>query len=116
MFRSGGDIGPDWGNIYGKLQYVRPYLTLNKPVSRPGCWAFPDMLEVGNFVGPRNLTESRTHFGAWCIVSSPLYLSTALADKARMDAIWPIISNREAIAVNQMWHGHPGRPHVLDRA
>ena len=109
MFRSGGDIGPDWGNIYGKLQYVRPYLTLNKPVSRPGCWAFPDMLEVGNFVGPHNLTESRTHFGAWCIVSSPLYLSTALADKARMDAIWPIISNREAIAVNQMWHGHPGR-------
>ena len=22
-------------------------------------------LEVGNFVGPLNVTESRTHFGAW---------------------------------------------------
>ena len=32
---------------------------------RPGCWAYPDMLEVGNFVGPNSYNESRTHFGAW---------------------------------------------------
>ena len=25
-----------------------------------------------------------------------------------MDAVWPIISNREAIAVNQAWAGHSG--------
>jgi len=27
-----------------------------------------------------------------------------------MDAIWPIISNKEAIAVNQAWAGHSGSP------
>jgi alpha-galactosidase len=109
MFRSGGDIGPSFGDIYAKLQYVRPYLATTRPVSRPGCWAFPDMLEVGNFDGPLAFVESRTHFGAWCVVSSPLLLSTALADDATLDAIWPIVSNREAVGVNQMWHGHPGR-------
>ena len=29
--------------------------------SRPGGWAYPDMLEVGNL---KNATEDRTHFGA----------------------------------------------------
>lgn len=26
------------------LQHMRPYLDMN--VSRPGCWAYPDMLQV----------------------------------------------------------------------
>merc|ERR1712159_41979 len=26
-----------------------------------------------------------------------------------MDSMWSIISNREAIAINQAWFGHPGR-------
>jgi len=109
MFRSGGDIGPSFGDIYGKLQFTRPYLDAVSPVSRPGCWAFPDMLEVGNFEGDKAFVESRSHFGAWCVISSPLLLSTALADNAVMDAIWPIVSNTDAIRINQMWHGHPGR-------
>ena len=25
-----------------------------------------------------------------------------------MDAMWPIISNRDVLAVNQRWAGHPG--------
>jgi hypothetical protein len=44
MFRTGGDIGPSFGDVYQKLQYTRPYLTHDSPVSRPGCWAFPDMV------------------------------------------------------------------------
>jgi hypothetical protein len=32
------------------------------------------MLELGNFVGPLNLTESRTHFGAWCVAVTALRL------------------------------------------
>jgi alpha-galactosidase len=67
------------------------------------------MLEVGNFQGPDNLTQGRTHFGAWCIVSAPLYLSFDLTNKSNVDAVWEIISNKEAIAVNQAWYGHPGR-------
>jgi hypothetical protein len=55
------------------------------------------MLEVGNFEGPNNLTESKTHFGGWCIVSAPLILGMDLTDASSLDAVWPIISNKEAV-------------------
>merc|ERR1712086_286146 len=35
-------------------------------------------------------------------------LSTDINNKTIMDIIWPIIANREAIAVNQAWAGHSG--------
>ena len=109
LFRTGGDIGPDFGNIMGKLELVRPYLDHDTPISRPGCWAYPDMLEVGNFAGPLNHTESRTHFGAWCIVSSPLILGMDVTDPDLVRSVYDIISNEDAIRVNQQWAGHPGR-------
>ena len=52
--------------------------------------------------------EARTHFGAWCIVSSPLVLSHDAWNDAIADAIWGVISNQEAIAVNQAWAGFAG--------
>ena len=39
-----------------------------------------DMLEVGRL---RNFSESRTHFGAWAVMSSPLILSFDL----RVDSV-----------------------------
>ena len=30
-------------------------------------------------------------------------------DATKMASVWDIISNKEAIAVNQNWAGHPGR-------
>jgi len=109
FFRTGGDIVADFGVTMAHLQETIAYQNLTDPISRPGCWAHPDMLEVGNLKGPDNITQSRTHFGAWCIVSAPLYLSFDLTDVATVDLVWSIISNKEAIAVNQAWHGHPGR-------
>merc|ERR1719262_1932585 len=53
--------------------------------------------------------EDRSHFGAWVITSSPLILGYDLNDEATTDKIWEIISNKEAIAINQAWAGHPGR-------
>ena len=73
------------------------------------------MLEVGCQHGPGGagdpgltLVEARTHFGAWCIVSSPLILSHDMTNDTISDAIWPIIANAEAIAVNQAWAGESG--------
>lgn len=80
--------------------------------------------------GGLSLTESRSHFGAWCaappprfttsrcpahaccnphhtrrcIVSSPLILSHDTTDQTVTQAIWPIIANTEAIAVNQAYY------------
>ena len=46
---------------------------------------------------PLTLTEARTHFAAWAIVSSPLILGLDMTNKTAMDEVWPIISNRESI-------------------
>ena len=67
------------------------------------------MLEVGNFQGPTAFNESRSHFGAWAVVSAPLILGLDITDKARLDAVWPILSNKDVIDINQVWSGHPGR-------
>jgi alpha-galactosidase len=57
---------------------------------------------------PLNEPESYTHFGLWSITSSPLVLSLDLNNQTAMDLAWPIISNKEAIAVNQLWAGEAG--------
>eukprot|EP01051_Picozoa_sp_SAG22_P002154 SAG22_NODE_94_length_20824_cov_230.693718_15_plen_545_part_00 len=64
----------------------------------PGCFAYPDMLEVGNL---QSFVEDRSHFGAWAIASAPLILGHDLADDQTNDAIWPIITNPAAIRVSQ---------------
>ena len=55
-----------------------------------------------------SLVEARTHFAMWCVLSSPLTLTNNLTDAEGLDAVWPIITNTEAIAVDQAWAGHPG--------
>jgi len=103
-FRSSGDIRADYGSIVSNLQTTIEWAMSN--LSRPGCWAYPDMLEVG--VGSLTFQEWRSHFGAWCIVSSPLILSHDMTDPKVTATIWPIISNTEAIDVNQAWSGFSG--------
>jgi hypothetical protein len=55
------------------------------------------------------MTESRSHFSAWAVTSSPLVLGFDLLDDNLVDELWPIISNPEVHAVNQAWYNHPGR-------
>ena len=80
------------------------------------------MLEVGVAPGLHKgevaltFAEARAHFGAWCVVSSPLVLGLDVRDAAVMDANWPIISNTEAIAVNQAWAGASGTRIALSNA
>ena len=49
FFRTSGDINGDYTSIIGRnLQSVIPYLKYPGPaITRPGCFAYPDMLEVG---------------------------------------------------------------------
>lgn len=42
-------------------------------------------------------------------MSSPLILGMDVTNASLVKSVWPIISNKAAIAVNQAWHGHPGR-------
>ena len=43
MFRSSNDIRASWSSILNNLHSTQRFLN----VSRPGCWAYPDMLQVG---------------------------------------------------------------------
>jgi alpha-galactosidase len=68
------------------------------------------MLEVGvtntqSAEPPLSFTEARAHFGAWAITSSPLVIGMNVTDDATVDAFWDILSNTEAIAVNQEYAG-----------
>mmetsp|Transcript_65527 Transcript_65527/g.189925 ORF Transcript_65527/g.189925 Transcript_65527/m.189925 type:complete len:416 (+) Transcript_65527:116-1363(+) len=105
-FRTSEDIVASYDSIVKNLQTTIQWA--QKGLSRPGCWGYPDMLEVG--VKGLSLTEARSHFGAWCIVSSPLILSHDVNDDGISVDIWPVISNKEALAVNQAWAGHSGSP------
>ena len=112
-YRSSGDIRASYDAVVGNLQTTIPLA--QQGLSTPGCWAYPDMLEVGCQHGPGgpsdpglSLVEARTHFNAWCIVSSPLILSHDLTNDTISDAVWPIISNQEALAVSKAWAGESG--------
>jgi alpha-galactosidase len=119
FYRSSMDIRASYASVIHNLLTTVPFARHN--LSYPGCWAYPDMLEVGCDHGPGGdhdpgLTEeeTRSHFGSWCIVSSPLTLSHDVNNNTIMDAIWPVISNPEAIAINQAFAGHSGSPFKKD--
>lgn len=113
FYRTSGDVRASYASIMHNLQTTIPLATQN--LSYPGCWAYPDMLQVGCAHGPGGkndpgltIAESRTHFGAWAIVSSPLTLSHDVNNDTITDAIWPIITNTEVLAVSQAYAGHSG--------
>lgn len=131
FYRVSVDVEVLYGSIFGvNLQAMIPFTIPGRgagtgndaPLSYPGCFAYPDMLEVGVAPGLHKgevaltFAEARAHFGAWCVVSSPLVLGLDVRDDAVMNANWPIISNTEAIAINQVWAGASGtqigRAHV----
>jgi len=145
LFRTSGDIINVWDRVIENLMSVTQFLTpkprlpgaspvsrpaeppiyfpptpptknRTSPASRPGCWAYPDMLEVGQMDGSgqtspqQSADESASHFAAWAVVSSPLVLGFDLTDDTRMAAAWPVISAKRAIDVSQAWEGHRDDP------
>jgi len=72
-------------------------------LSRPGCWAYPDTIDPGS------LQQVRSQFSAFAIMSAPLVLSFDILDDSKLLPIFDILTNEEAIEVNQRWAGSPGR-------
>ncbi|KAJ9455014.1 Alpha-galactosidase [Diplonema papillatum] len=104
FYRTSTDIQANPTSWFSNLQTTAPFLG-EPPLSRPGSWAYPDMLEVGNLP---TFEENRAHFAAWCVVSAPLILSYDVLNANLTEKMWPIIANTELIAINQDWAGHPG--------
>jgi len=114
MFRTSSDNRPTFGTVLHNLQSILPFTNRTVyPAIGPGCWPYMDMLEVGvtttqGPLPPLTFTQARSHFGAWCILSSPLILSFDLTDLKVREQMWPFITNYPVIETNQAWYGDIG--------
>jgi hypothetical protein len=76
-------------NIIAKNRYLSAYAT-------EGAFNDMDMLEIGRGLTP---VEEETHFGMWCIMSSPLLIGCDLTTIS--EASLRLLKNKELIALNQ---------------
>lgn len=91
-WRIAADIQPNWNavkRIIKANRYLSAYAT-------GGAFNDMDMLEIGRGL---STTEERTHFGMWCMLSSPLLIGCDMTTIP--EASLRLISNPELIALNQ---------------
>jgi len=110
LWRTTGDIQPDWQSIYSILNEQAGLAKY----AGPGHWNDPDMLEVGNgrMVGtgpaahlvPLTLAENRTHFSMWAMLAAPLLAGNDLTHMT--PEVLAILTNRDVIAIDQDRLGH----------
>ncbi|MFA9392347.1 MAG: glycoside hydrolase family 27 protein [Prolixibacteraceae bacterium] len=103
MWRTTGDICAQWEGqmTHGTWTAWSAMTILDmqeglREYAGPGHWNDPDMMEVGN-----NLTnsEDRAHFSMWCMIAAPLIAGTNI--QTASDAVIEVLTNNEAIAINQ---------------
>ena len=96
------DVSDSWrttGDIYDAWRSVKGILAENLYLSaycHDGHYNDMDMLEVGRSMSQ---TEDETHFGMWCIMSSPLLIGCDMA-KIRPESL-KLLCNKDLIALNQ---------------
>ncbi len=92
-----------WGvlSILDKQDGLRQY-------AGPGHWNDPDMLEVGNGMVAN---EDRAHFSMWCMLAAPLIAGNDMSKMSPQTK--EILTNKEAIAVNQDALGVQGFRHAV---
>lgn len=91
-WRISPDIRPNWNSvkhIIEKNLYLSAY-------AGEGHYNDMDMLEIGRGLSP---AEEETHFGMWCIMSSPLLIGCDLTTIP--EASLALLKNKELIALNQ---------------
>lgn len=91
-WRISGDIAPNWGSvkhIISKNMYLSAF-------AGGGHYNDMDMLEIGRGMSS---VEEETHFGMWCIMSSPLLIGCDLTTISVSSM--NLLKNTELIALNQ---------------
>ncbi|MEP6906761.1 MAG: NPCBM/NEW2 domain-containing protein [Pseudoxanthomonas sp.] len=103
LWRTSADIEPNWESMLHNFDSA----SRREMYARPGRWNDPDMLAIGlgEFDG-RHLTEAKTHFSLWSILSAPLLMGFDLTQAPQ--PILDILLNHEVIAVNQDDAGNQG--------
>lgn len=95
-WRTTQDIAPTWDSVKDILAqnlYMSAY-------SGKGHYNDMDMLEVGVSWGtPLTTEETKTHFGMWCIMNSPLLIGCNINSLSTTNL--SLLKNKELIALNQ---------------
>src|SRR6266550_2123283 len=101
LWRTTGDIRDSWDSMtrigFGQNELAQ--------WAQPGHWNDPDMLEIGN--GGMSETEYKTHMSLWAMLAAPLLAGNDLRSMA--PEILSILTNRDAIAIDQDPLGRQGR-------
>ena len=97
-WRISGDVWDAWGGVIRNLKWLIKETNPQGYGPRIG-WNDPDMLEVGN--GGMNTEEYISHFSLWCVLKAPLILGNDLRSLSSESDEYYIITNKEAIAVDQ---------------
>ena len=98
------EISDSWrttGDIYDAWKSVKSILSENLYMSaycHDGHYNDMDMLEVGRSMSQ---TEDETHFGMWCIMSSPLLIGCDLSTLKNKPQTLALLCNSDLIALNQ---------------
>jgi alpha-galactosidase len=138
-FRTSSDVGNRWGQSTAQagnsgLMYnydIQQAIPAISAISGPGSFAFLDQLMLGqpagvpHGAGDVGLTpaEAFSHFGIWCIMASPLWITYDIFNPTITNAVQGLVTNAEAVAINQdplgamavRIDGASASPHGLDR-
>jgi Alpha-galactosidase len=93
LWRTTGDITPEWDRIYA----IASQQAGLAGYAGPGHWNDPDMLEVGN--GKLTDAENRAHFSWWAMLAAPLLAGNDLSHMPA--AVKAVLTNRAVIAIDQ---------------
>ncbi|ESQ89428.1 alpha-galactosidase [Asticcacaulis sp. AC460] len=96
LSRTSDDITPSWGRMLTNLDSA----ATRALYAHPGSWNDPDMLFVGHGdFDEHHLTEARSHFALWAMLSAPLIIGYDL--RKAPPELMEIFGNSELIAINQ---------------
>lgn len=84
-----------------------PTNSRSHPLTQQYAYPDPDFL-MTLFPVTMNYIDSRTEFSFWCLFAAPLLVATDIRDLALKPQMASIITNTEAIAVNQDPAAHGG--------
>lgn len=120
-WRVGHDIDySDWKNpennsFWNGILYELDLGAKHPDLAGPGHWNDLDMMLVGGadtslferpFAGTLSFEEEKAHFSLWCIMSSPLIAGNDI--RTMSNETRSILTNKEAIAINQDKFGKQG--------
>ncbi|WP_010545259.1 NPCBM/NEW2 domain-containing protein [Sphingomonas elodea] len=94
--RTSDDITPHWTRLLTNFDTAA-----RRPLyAHPGSWNDPDMLFIGKGeFDAEHLTEARSHFALWAMVSAPLLIGADL--RTTPQSLMDIFGNAALIAIDQ---------------